>query len=199
MKKKYFIIVGILISILIIKIFDFEYDHKFTETAGSFKTVEYKKNNSSNNVYTQKIISKKNNLNNIRLYLNLNSNYGNLEQLTINLKLTLKDTKNNIIDQYKYKTAIFNEKSKYIDFKFDKIKDSNNKVYYLEIEPFNDANHNNINLEKMLIGYSTMYHSNRKLTIFIGSCILLILLLSMIILYYLNHPYMKIENNLRIN
>ena len=215
--KKYIIFILIMLTIFIVNIFKFNYSNRYN-------VIESKKNYESYDIfnfnkgekYEQTILSKRDNFNNIRIYINpITGEYDSKNEkdnINIYLEMTLKDDKGKKIEQYKFEKLFIREGTAIVNFKFPTIKNSKNKMFYLEIESFDSLNNQPINFARFLsdddnyilkkdgsnteftLMYDTMYKDNKKYTNYILLNLILIILFTIVGIILIKNNKMKIEN-----
>ena len=91
-----------------------------------------------NNEFIQEIFSNENNLNQINIFFRISDvTNGTFDKyLTVNLEFELFDETGNSIEKYKFEKVFLEDYNLYIPFRFEPIKDSNQKIYYLHIRSF---------------------------------------------------------------
>ena len=217
MKKKLIIFIFLLLICVGINFFKIESYNSFYEKEENFDVFdfsEYEDFMFQNDVkYTQKVVSKKNNLNTIRTYVDyVNKRYDESEQLPVFLKVTLKDDEGKVIESYNFGRFLAKDKIAYFDFKFNEIKDSKNKVYTLEYEAIKVPNVSKLNFSKVkskdkdsrffendknedgyTLVYSTYYKSDKKVKIYFIIISIISSVFVFLIYILLKNRNMKIE------
>lgn len=174
--KRRIIIVTVFALILLGHIYNYSNSDKKELDTGIVNMSSITDYNYSNEVITQKIITNEDNFYKIKLYFkgiqNNSAEKMNYDTFYINVKLS--DENENVIEEYKYEKCYYTSDGA-IEFKFNPIKDSKDKVYYLTISSYRkqgisiSLSENNVNQEKIIINgkeedksliYSTVYLSN---------------------------------------
>ncbi len=141
MKKIKISIFIVLFIILFLNVYFYTSDKKSTIDSDiyNYDLSDKEYYHTNDNEFMQKIYSKENNLNGIEVFLTVDEYFYKgtlLEYEIVNMELELYDDKYNLIEKYKYEKIFSKDNRIYINFKFPKIEDSKDKVYYLKFKNF---------------------------------------------------------------
>lgn len=140
MKKKFFYSF-IFLLILISHLWNFKYieqNQSKSSPINKENLINYVDLDYHEQELVQTIIAEDNNLNKIIIYLDpIDGKYDNSGYKTLYLKLSLKDEKGAIIEEYKYEKVFFYNKG-ILKFQFPTIEDSKDKKYYLHITSYRE-------------------------------------------------------------